>query len=121
MLKQKYQLKNFSWFLLIAVLLTSVFGVIFVNSADSSYTAKQCIGLFFCVVIMLAFSVTNYNFVCDFSRILYLLNIILLALVKVVGVKVGGARRWINLGFTNVQPSEFTKIIMIIFVAVYIQ
>ena len=121
MLKQKSHLKNFSWFLLIAVLLTSVFGVIFVNSADSSYTAKQCIGLFFCVVIMLAFSVTNYNFVCDFSRILYLLNIILLALVKVVGVKVGGARRWINLGFTNVQPSEFTKIIMIIFVAVYIQ
>ena len=45
----------------------------------------------------------------------------LLVLVKLVGVKVNGAQRWINLGFTRLQPSELTKIIMIIFVAVYIQ
>ena len=31
------------------------------------------------------------------------------------------ATRWLNLGFTRIQPSEFTKIFMIIFVAVYIQ
>ena len=50
-----------------------------------------------------------------------MINIVLLVLVKLVGVSVNGAQRWINLGFTRLQPSELTKIIMIIFVAVYIQ
>ena len=66
-------------------------------------------------------SVVNFNFVCGFNRVLYMINIVLLVLVKLVGVKVNGAQRWINLGFTRLQPSELTKIIMIIFVAVYIQ
>ena len=95
--------------------------VLFINSADSSYTSKQFIGLIFCAVLMLFFSIVNYNFVCDFSRILYAINIVMLLFVKFAGVKVGGARRWINLGITRIQPSEFTKIIMIIFVAVYMQ
>ena len=72
---------------------------------------------------MFFLSVVNYNFIGDYSRILYVLNLILLLLVKVpgLGVNVGGATRWLNLGFTRIQPSEFTKIFMIIFVAVYIQ
>ena len=121
MLKQKYQFKNYNWVLISAVLILSGMGVMFINSADSSYTSKQLIGLIFCAGIMLLLSVVNFNFVCGFSRILYLINIVLLVLVKLVGVKVNGAQRWINLGFTRLQPSELTKIIMIIFVAVYIQ
>lgn len=121
MLKQKYQFKNYNWFLVFIVFIVSGMGVVFINSADSSYTVKQFIGLMFCGGVMLLFSVVNYNFVCDFSRILYLLNIAALVFVKLFGVRVGGARRWINLGITRIQPSELTKIIMIIFVAVYIQ
>lgn len=121
MLKQKYQFKNYNWFLTIVVLAISCMGVLFINSADSSYTSKQFMGLIFCTCVMLFFSVINYNFICDFSRILYVLNLVLLVIVKIAGVNVGGATRWLNLGFTRIQPSEFTKIIMIIFVAVYIQ
>ena len=96
-------------------------GVLFINSADSSYTSKQLVGLIFCTGVMLFLSVVNFNFVCGFNRVLYMINIVLLVLVKLVGVSVNGAQRWINLGFTRLQPSELTKIIMIIFVAVYIQ
>ncbi len=121
MLKQKYQFKNYNWFLVLVVLAISGLGVIFINSADSTYTIRQFVGLMFCVAVMLLLSVVNYNYICDFSRILYLLNIIILIFVKFFGVRVGGARRWINLGVTRIQPSELSKIIMIIFVAVYIQ
>lgn len=121
MLKQKYQFKNYNWVLVFAVLILSGLGVMFINSADSSYTGKQLFGLIFCVGVMLFLSVINFNFICDFSRILYMINIALLVFVKVAGVDVNGARRWINLGFTRLQPSELSKIIMIIFVATYIQ
>lgn len=121
MLKQKYQFKNYNWVLVLVVLALSCMGVLFINSADSSFTSKQFVGLLFCVGVMFFLSVINYNFICDYSRIFYILNLLILLAVKLFGVKVGGATRWLNLGFTRIQPSEFTKIIMIIFVAVYIQ
>ena len=52
MLKQKYQFKNYNWVLISAVLILSGMGVMFINSADSSYTSKQLIGLIFCAGIM---------------------------------------------------------------------
>jgi rod shape determining protein RodA len=121
MFRQKYQLINYRWGLLIAVITISIMGVVFINSADSSYTAKQLGGLIACGLVMLALSLINYNYICGFNRILYAINIVLLVFVRLFGVRVGGAKRWINLGFTRMQPSEFTKVIMIIFVAVYIQ
>lgn len=72
----------------------------FINSADSSYTSKQLIGLIFCAGIMLLLSVVNFNFVCGFSRILYLINIVLLVLVKLVGVKVR-CQRWLILALQD--------------------
>lgn len=39
-----------------------------------------------------------------------LLSIILLAVVPVIGTKINGAKRWIDLGFTTFQPSEIAKL-----------
>ncbi len=121
MFKQKYQLSNMNWMLLVAVTTITIMSVVFVSSADSSYTVRQISGLLFCTVVMLVLTFVNYNYICGFSQILYIINILMLVLVKIIGVRVGGAKRWINLGFTRMQPSEFSKIILILFVAVYIQ
>ena len=61
MLKQKYQFKNYNWVLIGAVLILSGMGVLFINSADSSYTSKQLVGLIFCTGVMLFLSVVNFN------------------------------------------------------------
>jgi len=50
---------------------------------------------------------------------LYLIGIILLILVFVFGVKVNGARRWLSIGFTRVQPSELLKIAVPLMLAWY--
>ena len=121
MLRQKYQFKNYNWTLVIAVMVLCGLGVLFINSADSTYTSRQFLGLLVCTALMFFLSVVNYNFICDYSRIFYILNLILLLLVELVGSSAGGAKRWLNLGFTRIQPSELTKIFMIIVVAVYIQ
>ena len=46
-----------------------------------------------------------------------LISVVLLLLVFVphLGVKVYGARRWINLGVTTIQPSEIAKFAFVIF------
>lgn len=36
-----------------------------------------------------------------------------------LGVKVGGAKRWLGLGFSTLQPSEFMKIALVILLAAY--
>ena len=47
------------------------------------------------------------------------MNIILLLAVKFVGYEANGAKRWLNLGFMRFQPSELTKLILIIFFAYF--
>ena len=41
--------------------------------------------------------------------------VVLLALVPVIGVSQGDAKRWIDLGFTTFQPSEIAKIALILY------
>lgn len=42
---KKYQLRSYNIRLVIALLITSGFGIIVINSANSAYTIRQCIGL----------------------------------------------------------------------------
>jgi rod shape determining protein RodA len=54
-----------------------------------------------------------------FAVPLYVVGVILLVLVFLVGVKVNGARRWLPIGFTRIQPSEILKIAMPLMLAWY--
>lgn len=51
----------------------------------------------------------------------YLLTILLLVGVAVAGDIVNGSRRWLNIGFTRIQPSEFAKITVPMMLAWYFQ
>ena len=54
-----------------------------------------------------------------FAVPLYVLGIILLVLVFFFGIKVNGARRWLSIGITRIQPSEILKIAMPLMLAWY--
>lgn len=56
-----------------------------------------------------------------FAIPLYLLGLILLIAVFIFGVKINGAKRWLPLGFTRIQPSEIMKIAMPLMLAWYFQ
>ena len=52
--------------------------------------------------------------------ILYGINIIALVCVKLFGTNVNGAQRWIDIGVTNFQPSELSKILVVLFFAKFL-
>ena len=57
----------------------------------------------------------------SFAVPLYLLGLILLIAVFIFGIKINGAKRWLPLGFTRIQPSEIMKIAMPLMLAWYFQ
>ena len=117
----KFSLKDYNFKLLLLVMSAITIGIVVINSAESSFTSKQIFGAVLGLFIMLFLSVVNYDFVCKFYIVLYVANLILLLLVLLFGVEVNYATRWILIGGANgiqFQPSEFSKIFMIIFSSV---
>lgn len=114
---RKYNLRNYNYILLALVLITSVFGLVMINSADPDYTLRQGLGIVAATVWMIFLSFVDYNKILKHYRLWYILSIILLALVLVVGRTAMGAQRWIPLGPINIQPSEITKILLVMFLA----
>src|SRR6056297_552353 len=53
---------------------------------------------------------------------LFFANLVLVGLVFVpqLGIKIKGSIRWLNLGFTSVQPSEFLKLTFILYLATWL-
>ncbi|MCL2740025.1 MAG: putative lipid II flippase FtsW [Oscillospiraceae bacterium] len=66
---------------------------------------------------MFFFSVFNYKVLKKLATPVLIISIILLIVVLIFGTDVNNAKRWINLGFFSVQPSEITKIAVILFFA----
>ena len=114
-----YRLRNYNFKLVILVVVACIFGTVVINSADSSYTVKQIIGLVGCLIVMAAVSLFDYHVLCKFWIVIYILNLIMLLGLIPFGKTVNNAKRWYGIGDSmTIQPSEFSKILMIICLAV---
>ncbi len=63
-------------------------------------------------------SLMDFSWILNFYWIIYFGNIIMLLAVRLFGSS-GGATRWIDLGFVRFQPTELSKILLIMFFAKY--
>ena len=71
---KKYQLRSYNIRLVIALLITSGFGIIVINSANSAYTIRQCIGLAISLFLMAAVSFIDYNWILKYYWLIYIVN-----------------------------------------------
>jgi rod shape determining protein RodA len=118
--------QKIDWLLLAALCGLMVIGVAFVYSASSFTDAlsrnwlKQlifyCAGLAGAVTICLI----PYETLSRWSALGYWASIVMLVLVMVFGKSTFGAKRWIDLGFFQFQPSEFAKLAFIFMIASYL-
>lgn len=116
--------------LVICALLLSVLGLVFIYSASSysaqvqmgdsfHYVKTQLLALVLGVFAMLCMSMVDATKLKKLAPILYIVGLLLLALVfvPVIGVESYGAKRWLNLGFFTIQPSEYAKFFMVVMLA----
>ena len=113
MIKQ-YKLRFYNFRLVIFLLAISAIGVELVGTAMESLRTRQIMGVVLGVILMLILSLMDYSWLLNFQWIMYGFNIIMLLAVRVFGDSANGAARWIDLGFVRFQPTELSKIIIII-------
>lgn len=119
--------------LVVSVILISIFGIIMIYSASSiwaeykyndplKYVKNQTLFFIIGLILMFLVSKINYKFYLKKSNILLIGCIILLILVLIPGVGMvrNGSRSWFGIGSFGIQPSEFTKLALIIFTSKYL-
>ncbi|MCL2235083.1 MAG: FtsW/RodA/SpoVE family cell cycle protein [Defluviitaleaceae bacterium] len=84
------------------------------------YFTMQAIGAGLGLVGMFFAATINYKLVSKFSTIFYWASNVLLVYTALFGIEFQGARRWVSFGGVNFQPSELTKVAVILMLAVYL-
>ncbi len=117
------KLKSIDYFLILIVILIGAISVFAIYSTESGnffyYTQNHLIRLvaFFSMFLVLSFiRITTWYRKAYFF---YLLGLVLLILVIFFGITASGSKRWLNLYFLNLQPSELMKIAIIVCFARY--
>ena len=113
----------FDFTLIFLVLLLGVISLFAMYSSERgsfSYHTQSHLyrfSIFFLFFIIISFF--NINYIYKSAYVFYLIILILLFAVDSFGVTASGSKRWINLFFINLQPSELMKIALIVFLARY--
>ena len=118
MLKQ-YKLRNYNFRLVFYVIALTVLGIFVIGSAKHSVQDKQILGLCLGLAVMVFISLLDYSFVLRFSWLFYFCNIGLLLMVRFMGENTKGSTRWVSIAGIRFQPSELSKIILILFFAYF--
>ena len=125
--------KKYDKLLLIAVILICIFGIIMIYSASSIWAEYKyndpfkfvkAQSIFFIIGLLFIFILSKFNIDILYKKanLILLICFILLVLVLIPGIGTirNGSRSWFGIGSLGIQPSEFAKIGLIIFVAKYL-
>ena len=118
MIKQ-YRLRDYKFRLVLWVIALTVLGIMIIGSADSDVQSKQIMGLILGLIAMVVVSLIDYTWLLKFYWIFYFIGLAMLGAILLVGRNVNGATRWLVIGGIQIQPSDFMKIILIMFYAQY--
>ena len=116
--------RDFDWLLLTFVLIICGLGVMEIRSATvhtkfagSHY--KQVYWVMGGIGVMFLMSMINYQALLERIHWFYIASVGSLMAVMIFGQRALGAKRWIRIGGTHFQPSEWVKLILILAVAKY--
>ena len=109
--------------LLLILLVLCVVGLFVLYSASGQnlfYVKRQALWMIIGFAIMITVAQFPVRFWERWSFLLYTVGLLSLLAVLLVGVGAKGAQRWLDLGFTRVQPSEFMKVAVPMMISSYL-
>lgn len=118
----------FDYVLFLSVILLTTIGVSFIYSSGvnseglslSNEYVKQIVWGVTGIVLMLVVTLTDYRRYADRTFLLFVVAMVLLVYTRIFGRFVNGAKSWLGFGDYGIQPSEFTKLIYILYLAYYL-
>ena len=124
---------QFDFILFVIIIILLSLGIVMVLSASApsaiaesgnsySYVIQQLKAAILGIILMLIISKIDYRLYKKFYKAIYWISVLILLLVLITGLGLSsnGATRWIDLKFIQFQPSELTKIGLIVFYAGYL-
>lgn len=124
--------KEDKW-LLIAVIIIAIFGIVMIYSASSvwalykyndAFKFVKAQSIFFIIGLILIFILKKINPSIYYKKanliVLGCFILLLLVLIPGIGTVRNGSRSWFGIGGFGIQPSEFAKIGLIIYVSKYL-
>jgi len=117
---EKIQSLNFVLVFFIIVLASIGFSALYsAAGAFDPWASKQMLRFGVGMIGMFIIAMISTTWWYQLSYPIYIIGFIMLLIVEIMGHTGMGAQRWINLGFIQLQPSEFMKIAVIMALAKY--
>ena len=114
---------SIDYILVISILILGVISIFAMYSTDGGefkyHTTSHIIRFFIFFGMFLLLSFVQIRFWHSQSYLIYILFFVLLLSVKYFGLTSSGSKRWLDLYFMNLQPSELMKIGLILFLSKY--
>jgi cell division protein FtsW len=91
------------------------------HNGDTNYFFKKhLINVMVGIVAFMIFRRINLNFLVNISKYFLIIAIFLLVVVLFIPAGGSGVKRWIDLGFFSIQPSELARISLVLYLAYYL-
>ena len=115
-------LSSFDYWQIFSLLVLLGTGLLFiystgVQSGNEIFFKRQLFWVAFSIPVYVIFSHVNVRIWEVIAEPFFIISLILLVIVLIFGVKISGARRWLDLYFFNFQPSELAKLSLVIALA----
>ena len=117
---KNYRVRDYDFKLILMLVAITLIGILAIGSAKESVQNKQIMGFIVGFFIMIVLSFFDYSFFLRFHWVIYVFDILLLLMVRFFGEDVNNARRWLEIAGIQFQPSELTKIMLILFFSQFI-
>ncbi len=109
--------KIVNWPIALSSLLLISIGILVIYSSSKELALQQLVYTLAGFTIFLFISSFDLHSLRKLITPLYFFTALLLITVLIIGIETRGSVRWISLGFFNIQPSEFAKPVLILFLA----
>lgn len=117
------KLSRFLWGLFLPMCAVLAISVMVLYSAGGGnwqpFAAPQLFKIFLGFIVFFGVAFSNIKTWLKSAYLIYAIAFILIVLVTFIGDVGMGAQRWLNVGFMNIQPSEFIKIALVLALARY--